>query len=317
MVLVAEKKYACEACIKGHRASVCQHSDRQLFEIKRKGRPVSQCQHCRDLRKTKQVHVRCTCALRSSDEGDTTDPACQCDQTGECNCCTIRTPYSGRKPKARDSKASVTPERSQSQAPTITPVDIVGAALVNGKRPILPKPMDQQHVFAPVFPPSHASGSNLQLDPQPTLHSCCSGPSVPPMAAGHAPPYVEPVVPQETHFTHMTAPSSDPNAYAPDLNAWLTMFTSPTPVEESAPAPPPSWTVDNFSLCECGSGCGCSACPEHGSAAGNGSSSCSGPDHDTCSSCLDCALVSVPLPQTNHLGVQESGHLPLDFAVDG
>ncbi|CAE6475230.1 unnamed protein product [Rhizoctonia solani] len=61
MIYVNEKKYACETCIKGHRSSSCQHTDRALFEIKKKGRPVTQCDHCRELRKTKQVHVRCSC----------------------------------------------------------------------------------------------------------------------------------------------------------------------------------------------------------------------------------------------------------------
>ncbi|EJU01664.1 hypothetical protein DACRYDRAFT_36073, partial [Dacryopinax primogenitus] len=49
-------------CIKGHRSSTCGHTDRPLFEIKRKGRPQTQCEHCRRLRKTRQVHVRCDCA---------------------------------------------------------------------------------------------------------------------------------------------------------------------------------------------------------------------------------------------------------------
>ncbi|KAJ7628848.1 hypothetical protein FB45DRAFT_919360 [Roridomyces roridus] len=61
MVLISDKKYACETCIKGHRSSACKHTDRPLFEIKKKGRPVTQCEHCRELRKTKQVHVKCIC----------------------------------------------------------------------------------------------------------------------------------------------------------------------------------------------------------------------------------------------------------------
>ncbi|KII91514.1 hypothetical protein PLICRDRAFT_510885 [Plicaturopsis crispa FD-325 SS-3] len=61
MVLVEGSKYACETCIKGHRAASCKHIDRPLFEIKKKGRPVTQCEHCRELRKTKQIHVRCIC----------------------------------------------------------------------------------------------------------------------------------------------------------------------------------------------------------------------------------------------------------------
>ncbi|KAJ7067877.1 transcription factor [Mycena amicta] len=64
MVLISDKKYACETCIKGHRSSACKHTDRPLFEIKKKGRPVTQCEHCRELRKTKQVHVKCICEVK-------------------------------------------------------------------------------------------------------------------------------------------------------------------------------------------------------------------------------------------------------------
>ena len=50
-----------DTCIKGHRSSACKHTDRPLFEIQKKGRPVTQCSHCRELRKTKQVHIKCNC----------------------------------------------------------------------------------------------------------------------------------------------------------------------------------------------------------------------------------------------------------------
>jgi len=65
MVLISSKKYACETCIKGHRSSTCKHTDRPLYEIKKKGRPVTQCEHCRELRKTKQVHVKCICEVKT------------------------------------------------------------------------------------------------------------------------------------------------------------------------------------------------------------------------------------------------------------
>ncbi|GAA5937496.1 copper fist DNA-binding domain-containing protein [Sporobolomyces koalae] len=61
MVLVDGVKYACQACIKGHRSSKCTHTDRELTEIKKKGRPTSQCTHCRQLRKTRSVHGKCEC----------------------------------------------------------------------------------------------------------------------------------------------------------------------------------------------------------------------------------------------------------------
>ncbi|THH15283.1 hypothetical protein EUX98_g9489 [Antrodiella citrinella] len=69
MVFLGDKKYACETCIKGHRSSSCKHTDRPLFEIKKKGRPVTQCEHCRELRKTKQVHVKCSCENKEDSDG--------------------------------------------------------------------------------------------------------------------------------------------------------------------------------------------------------------------------------------------------------
>lgn len=61
MVFVNNQKFACESCIKGHRSSSCQHTDRPLYEIKKKGRPVSQCNKCRELRRTKRMHNKCNC----------------------------------------------------------------------------------------------------------------------------------------------------------------------------------------------------------------------------------------------------------------
>ncbi|KAG1804153.1 copper fist DNA binding domain-containing protein [Suillus variegatus] len=64
MVHINDKKFACESCIKGHRSSSCHHSERPLFEVKKKGRPVSQCKTCRELRNSKRVHSKCTCNPR-------------------------------------------------------------------------------------------------------------------------------------------------------------------------------------------------------------------------------------------------------------
>jgi hypothetical protein len=58
---ITQAHFRSEACIKGHRSSSCQHADRPLFEIKKKGRPVSQCEKCRQLRQSKKVHTKCIC----------------------------------------------------------------------------------------------------------------------------------------------------------------------------------------------------------------------------------------------------------------
>lgn len=60
MVLINDKKFACATCIKGHRVSGCTHTDRPLFEVKKKGRPATQCHFCREKRKgnTGTVHTK-------------------------------------------------------------------------------------------------------------------------------------------------------------------------------------------------------------------------------------------------------------------
>lgn len=78
-MLIDGEKWACEACVRGHRVSNCHHSgkslglsvdvlawliprlDRPLTHVNKKGRPVSQCPHCRGLRKSRTTHVRCEC----------------------------------------------------------------------------------------------------------------------------------------------------------------------------------------------------------------------------------------------------------------
>ncbi|KAI8930252.1 hypothetical protein BC831DRAFT_384512, partial [Entophlyctis helioformis] len=56
-------KFACQRCQVGHRSSLCAHLDRRVEEVRAKGRPVSQCGHCRSKR-TQGVghsHHRCRC----------------------------------------------------------------------------------------------------------------------------------------------------------------------------------------------------------------------------------------------------------------
>ncbi|KAB5513028.1 copper fist DNA binding domain-containing protein [Coniochaeta sp. 2T2.1] len=62
-MLIDGIRFACNTCIRGHRAAQCQHNDRPLHLVRGKGRPVSQCGHCRSLRQTRSVHTmsRCRC----------------------------------------------------------------------------------------------------------------------------------------------------------------------------------------------------------------------------------------------------------------
>ncbi|KAH8601362.1 hypothetical protein B0O99DRAFT_501571 [Bisporella sp. PMI_857] len=91
-MLIKGEKYACEACVRGHRVTNCQHSDRPLQHINKKGRPVSQCQHCRTLRKSRSAHVRCECGEKGHSKGACTHDGeshadnCCCSHGGRCSC---------------------------------------------------------------------------------------------------------------------------------------------------------------------------------------------------------------------------------------
>lgn len=66
MVYINGQKFACVSCINGHRSSSCNHGDRPLHEIKKKGRPSTHCSHCKDLRKAKHVQARCICGRQDA-----------------------------------------------------------------------------------------------------------------------------------------------------------------------------------------------------------------------------------------------------------
>lgn len=59
----------------GHRSSQCSHTDRPLSAIRRKGRPISQCDRCREQRKRFRIHQRCSCLkVRTIPKGKTMSP---------------------------------------------------------------------------------------------------------------------------------------------------------------------------------------------------------------------------------------------------
>ncbi|KAI9279306.1 copper fist DNA binding domain-containing protein [Sporodiniella umbellata] len=66
MIVINNIKYACEACIQGHRSSRCNHKDRDLIMVRKKGRPVSQCENCREKRKANRVHKKCECPTKKN-----------------------------------------------------------------------------------------------------------------------------------------------------------------------------------------------------------------------------------------------------------
>ncbi|KAF9113394.1 hypothetical protein BGX27_001670 [Mortierella sp. AM989] len=88
-------------CIKGHRSTTCNHGERPLHEIKKKGRPSTQCMHCKELRKAKQVSVRCICG--KEEDGY----SCGCLDGAVCTCCRDRAGHVVAKPGKSSSKHAV------------------------------------------------------------------------------------------------------------------------------------------------------------------------------------------------------------------
>lgn len=90
-MLINGEKWACDACVRGHRVSNCQHYDRPLQHINKKGRPVTQCQHCRSQRKNRSAHIKCDCGEKTTKcihlgaiEGHR--ESCCCNHGGRCTC---------------------------------------------------------------------------------------------------------------------------------------------------------------------------------------------------------------------------------------
>ncbi|KAK9459171.1 uncharacterized protein V1516DRAFT_666445 [Lipomyces oligophaga] len=102
MVLIDGVKYACDTCIRGHRVTTCSHSDRPLTMIKPKGRPVSQCPHCREARRNHSMHTKCDCpgprrqrshstaSLSNAASLSASGHSCQCSTGKSCACSKLK-----------------------------------------------------------------------------------------------------------------------------------------------------------------------------------------------------------------------------------
>lgn len=121
-MLIDGEKYACDACVRGHRVSNCQHADRALQHIAKKGRPVSQCNHCRTLRKSRAAHVKCDCGstfhskatCTHAKEGDSKDTCC-CSHGGRC-ACALKKEYLEAVPESESDEGSP-PEATEVRRP--------------------------------------------------------------------------------------------------------------------------------------------------------------------------------------------------------
>ncbi|OJT07963.1 Metal-binding regulatory protein cuf1 [Trametes pubescens] len=293
MVYVNDKKFACEACIKGHRSSNCQHTDRPLFEIKKKGRPVSQCEKCRELRKTKRMHSKCTCT--PSEAGPSTQ-ALASKASAEVG--------SAPKPKTRRFKAIapalpngikdiMPPAAGPSSAASVNLCRCGGkeasvctcghersvrpslaangglAALAQaamfccaGEAPSVPLPQAAPVVMTAQVPPSTTI---LQDDSsQKRARGCCSSQpsSRPPSPKAKRSKHTSHAHPSSTSNDHTLPPLfPNPSLYVPDIHASSSSSTAPP----AFPPIPPLSTITSYAApeCCCGTDCACPGCLKH------------------------------------------------------
>ncbi|KAL7938718.1 hypothetical protein V8C35DRAFT_86311 [Trichoderma chlorosporum] len=120
MMIIDGEKFACEACVRGHRVSNCQHSGRPLQHINKKGRPVSQCAHCRSQRKSRSAHIKCDCGEKTSKCVHLQPPVdghletCCCNHGGRCTC-------AGKKDVALDTVPESDSDGELQKAATLPP----------------------------------------------------------------------------------------------------------------------------------------------------------------------------------------------------
>ncbi|CCF57318.1 hypothetical protein KAFR_0C03260 [Kazachstania africana CBS 2517] len=87
MIVINGVKYACELCIRGHRTHSCNHSDRKLIEVRRKGRPSTTCMHCKELRSINKSNPsgKCRCSSTAVKK-DISALDCLCTIGETCKC---------------------------------------------------------------------------------------------------------------------------------------------------------------------------------------------------------------------------------------
>ncbi|KAI9342633.1 hypothetical protein BDR26DRAFT_273061 [Obelidium mucronatum] len=71
---ISSTSFTCEPCLKGHRSNSCGHWMRRLVEVKGKGRPVSQCAHCRTRRSASAAASASATAAANAEDGSPPPP---------------------------------------------------------------------------------------------------------------------------------------------------------------------------------------------------------------------------------------------------
>ncbi|KAG1743749.1 copper-fist transcription factor [Suillus paluster] len=325
-VLLSDKKYACETCIKGHRSSACKHTDRPLFEIKKKGRPVTQCEHCRELRKTKQVHVKCSCG--SQDQGAPGAHEASHSKKGTPKL-PVTAAFPHGLPEALETLATLLPSSDDSDHSGETSPTGCRCSSSGSCNCCVPRKPATRRRFSGAEPPKR---DKHHLDASKHNHDTTSPPLSSHVLARIA--ELRPVLPRPTHRQlPLDGSLHDPSSSVPHghsirhhnydyspygraygythsdhlhdqtgspLNGDPHTFagrpvSSPQPTLGSQPVPDAWSSVGAFpSVCACGDSCMCPGCTLHNNPSITGAAYASCTNPSTCAFCLDCTILSIP-----------------------
>ncbi|CUM66343.1 uncharacterized protein PRCAT00004006001 [Priceomyces carsonii] len=153
MVLINGVKYACERCIRGHRVTTCTHTDQPLTMIKPKGRPASQCQHCREQRKHKSLHVSCMCGKKGKSPA-VHQASCACHKNSHCTCSS-----SGTKKNEKVKKKVVKSMSDANIKGLGNKAELSDSSTTNG----LYNPLNSEYVFEDVLIPFETGNGLFDL----------------------------------------------------------------------------------------------------------------------------------------------------------
>ncbi|CCO27811.1 Metal-binding regulatory protein cuf1 OS=Schizosaccharomyces pombe (strain 972 / ATCC 24843) GN=cuf1 PE=1 SV=1 [Rhizoctonia solani AG-1 IB] len=317
MILIDNQKFACSACINGHRSSSCHHTDRPLFEIKKKGRPVTQCARCRELRKTRSYHSKCLCDKPVAPQND-----------NEVEESTEETPGSKRKKSSRTAptvpslpngirdiletkKANDTEQKEESRKRFKAMLNPCKCGCDDAKRcrcnggdllgPIQDQVQDgscctktstsaeterrasPSHRLLPKPKKSIATPANKHQPVQttgPTSGSCCApktSQSEQSSSLHDAPIFIKPL---------SLPPDSTGPSLLPSIATWSTPASIPTLHRHA------TTTMDS---CGCGEGCACAGCVEHRGAVAAAAAIAAGHHScpDRCGTCQDVSSANM------------------------
>lgn len=193
MILVQGEKYACLNCIRGHRSSTCDHTNRPLVQVRRRGRPNHACQH--------RLAV-------------IAEPTCSCGMTA-----VLVPEHSAAGIKEEDKKPGSAGAKKNTKSVGIIRIGAHSKKIIdtsNGKVTVLDTPVNQ---FLKENPSGNCTCAASGLEPEEYFDrlkqksSCCSKEEKPASngcCSGNKPAVVKKEEPSHTHISSPLNPNLQP-----------------------------------------------------------------------------------------------------------